>query len=151
MIIPSIVLGVSSSSFPKIVVSGGPDVTPATITVTSLGYNAPVASTAYRIQVTDISTTISFSVSFNIPIPSGSFSYLKTTDGTLTTNSAFINASKVGLTTSPTTIANIANNDYIYFIVSRTSRGITTSRTVTLTNTSDSNTVVLNAYVMSSG
>ena len=148
MIIPSSTHGVIASSIPRVVVAG-PDVTPATITVTSLAYDPSTASTAHRIQVTGISTTISFSVSYTGT--SGSFAYLKTTNGTLTSNSAFTNVNKVAITSSPITITNISNNDYIYFIVTRTVRGVTTSRTVTLTNTSDSNTVVLNAYLMSSG
>ena len=149
MMIPSIVLGISSSSRPIVVAAGGADVTPATITVTSLAFDGSSQSTAHRIQVTGISTTISFSVSYTGS--SGTFAYLKTTNGTLTTNTAFTNVNKVAITSSPTTITNISNNDYIYFIVTRTLRGLTTSRTVTLTNTSDSNTVVLNAYFMSSG
>jgi hypothetical protein len=132
-----------------VVAAGGPDVTPATITVTSLAFDGSSQSTAHRIQVTDISTTISFSVSYTGTL--GSFYYLKTTNGTLTSNSAFTDVNKVAIASSPTTITNISNNDYIYFIVTRTPRGATTSRTVTLTNTSDSNTVVLNAYLMSSG
>jgi len=149
MIIPSSTHGVIASGRPRVVVAGGPDVTPATITVTSLAFDGSSQSTAHRIQVTDISTTISFSVSYTGT--SGSFAYLKTTNGTLTSNSAFTDVNKVAITSSPITITNISNNDYIYFIVTRTVRGVTTSRTVTLTNTSDSNTVVLNAYLMSSG
>lgn len=149
MIIPSHSFGVVAASRPIVVAAGGPDVTPATITVTSLSFDGSSQSTAHRIQVTDISTTISFSVSYTGT--SGTFAYLKTTNGTLTSNSAFTDVNKVAIASSPTTITNISNNDYIYFIVTRTARGLTTSRTVTLTNTSDSNTVVLNAYLMSSG
>ena len=113
---------------------GGVDVTPNPTPnwpdATADGLGASVFSA--MVQITGITQDITMSISFTPTAAVDSFSY---SNGT---SSAFGSNTVTNLTTSPTSIT-VAPNNYLGFYLNSS---YSTTRTITITNVSDSNTVL---------
>ena len=113
---------------------GGVDVTPNPTPnwpdATASGIGISVSSA--MIQITGITQNITMSISFTPTAAVDNFQY---SNGT---SSTFINNTVTNLTTSPTSIT-VAPNNYLGFYLESS---YSTTRTITITNVSDSNTVL---------
>ena len=113
---------------------GGVDVTPNPTPnwpdATADGAGASIHSA--MVQITGITQNININISFTPTAAVESFAYSNGTSSTFSGNTV------INLTTSPTSITVAPNNYLGFFLASNYS----TTRTITITNVSDSNTVL---------
>jgi len=151
MIIPSHSFGTVAANRPRVVVSGGTDNTPDAVNWTDTAATRPlkgsVTVTTIGQQITGITSSINLTVTNSTGIRIGSLSYgvSATNDSTKPTYIGLIAGSPIGGTNTVSPTFSVSNNQWLFFryIVGSSPGGYGAgTTTLTVTNTSDSNTIL---------